>query len=412
MRSKNHILLSVFFIISPAIVFAAEPEVSGLQGEQGAANDDDVVRRGVARALPFLEQDGVAWMTDRACLSCHHIPFLLWTHHAARAKGLMIDAAKLSEWDRWARKDSLSRRNAYKLSKSAWETLDPSSVADSMRQKLLPMVDQGFVDEASFSAKLAQILDETEFKAIQSMLLATAKLSDYSADRSGGGLDVLGQLLLAHQDVTDDPDSKAFRAGLRDMIQRMQLPDGTWTPGIQFASMRRWPKTAADQTTTMWAAMALLESDPVTSPAIAGAANYLTQQRAQPDNTEWLATRLLYEHRLGTTEASRNSRDHLLAAQKSDGGWSWELAGESDPYTTGLTLYVLAKVEESDHLLQISNARHYLLTTQQPDGSWVTPAKNISNTTVPERLQARGEIYHYWGTAWAVLGLLETLPPR
>ena len=58
----------------------------------------------------------------------------------------------------------------------------------------------------------------------------------------------------------------------------------------------------------------------------------------------------------------------------------------------------------------IREARKYLLASQQPDGSWLTPSKNISNTTVPERLKVRDEIYHYWGTAWAVLGLLETLP--
>ncbi len=46
---------------------------------------------------------------------------------------------------------------------------------------------------------------------------------------------------------------------------------------------------------------------------------------------------------------------------------------------------------------------------QRSDGSWITASKNISNTTDPERLKARDEIYHYWGTAWATLGLLESL---
>jgi hypothetical protein len=46
---------------------------------------------------------------------------------------------------------------------------------------------------------------------------------------------------------------------------------------------------------------------------------------------------------------------------------------------------------------------------QQSDGSWQTPAKNFTKSTDPERLKVRDEIYHYWGTAWVAIGLLETL---
>ncbi len=42
------------------------------------------------------------------------------------------------------------------------------------------------------------------------------------------------------------------------------------------------------------------------------------------------------------------------------------------------------------------------------DGSWLTAARNFTKTK-SESLAARDEIYHYWGTAWATLGLLETI---
>ena len=77
--------------------------------------------------------------------------------------------------------------------------------------------------------------------------------------------------------------------------------------------------------------------------------------------------------------------------------------------TTGLAIYVLAKVQAGDDSAFFRDARKFLLTSQQPDGSWLTPAKNISNSKDPERLKVRDEIYHYWGTAWAAIGLLETL---
>jgi len=86
--------------------------------------------------------------------------------------------------------------------------------------------------------------------------------------------------------------------------------------------------------------------------------------------------------------------------------------GPSDAYTTGLVLFALGAsgLKVDQHAME--QARKHLLSTQQADGSWLTPARNISQTTVPERLAARDEIYHYWGTGWAALGLLATLPGR
>ena len=81
----------------------------------------------------------------------------------------------------------------------------------------------------------------------------------------------------------------------------------------------------------------------------------------------------------------------------------------SDSLTTGLAIYVLALVRAGDDITVIRNARAFLLSSQQPDGSWLTPSRNITKSNEPERLKARDEIYHYWGTAWAAIGLLESL---
>ena len=77
--------------------------------------------------------------------------------------------------------------------------------------------------------------------------------------------------------------------------------------------------------------------------------------------------------------------------------------------TTGLAIYVLAKTKAGDEFKVLQEARSYLLKSQQSDGSWLTPSKNITKSTDPERLRVRDEIYHYWGTAWSAIGLLETL---
>jgi hypothetical protein len=37
----------------------------------------DEVRELVQRSVPFLEKEGVAWMTERKCASCHQVPAML-----------------------------------------------------------------------------------------------------------------------------------------------------------------------------------------------------------------------------------------------------------------------------------------------------------------------------------------------
>ena len=77
-------------------------------------------------------------------MSCHHVPFMIWTNRAAQTKGVMIDTKKLAEWDAWARKDSLSHRNAFKLEKVLFAALDPAAISEAVRIKLAPVVDQEF----------------------------------------------------------------------------------------------------------------------------------------------------------------------------------------------------------------------------------------------------------------------------
>ena len=50
------------------------------------------LRKTIERSLPFLEKEGVGWMTQKKCVSCHHVSFIIWTHHEAQKRGFMVDA--------------------------------------------------------------------------------------------------------------------------------------------------------------------------------------------------------------------------------------------------------------------------------------------------------------------------------
>jgi len=67
----------------------------------GAALGDEA-REMVRRSLPFLEQQGVAWIKDRGCASCHQVPAMLWSLTGAARAGLAVAPVKLAQWWEWS----------------------------------------------------------------------------------------------------------------------------------------------------------------------------------------------------------------------------------------------------------------------------------------------------------------------
>lgn len=374
--------------------------------------NDDSVRKSVERSLPFLENEGVAWMQDRGCMSCHHVPFLIWTHRAAQSKEFNVDVEKLTSWEAWSIKDSLEQRNLYRLQDYELSKVDDSALPVSVKAKLKPLLDAPFKSLEEFRTALMTLLTVDELQSHEVVIIKVAERSINAPDRTGGGLDVLGQLLLSGKGSASEIQQPAFRDGIVSLMRQLQQTDGYWVPGNQFLTMRQWSQPVANQSTTMWAAISLAAvetHEQLRQETLQKAQTWQELQHPAQDNHEWLATHALFQHYYGTEEHLEKSRQSLLAVQNSDGGWGWQSEVDSDPYTTGLALYVLAKVCHAEADNEVEAARNYLLNLQQPDGSWHTQSKNISNTTDLERLKARDEIYHYWGTAWAALGLLESL---
>src|SRR5215471_13195051 len=101
----------VFFLT----LFCLCSMIAAVRADDPAQVNDTAVRDAVSRSLPFLEKEGVAWMEDHRCMSCHHVPFLLWSHRSAQAQGFTVDSQKLAVWDEWTRKDSLANRNLFTL---------------------------------------------------------------------------------------------------------------------------------------------------------------------------------------------------------------------------------------------------------------------------------------------------------
>jgi len=68
------------------------------------------LRQAVEKSLPYIEKKGVDWIANRKCASCHHVPFMIWSHREALDRGFAVDPKELDDWTRWAVEFSLNAK--------------------------------------------------------------------------------------------------------------------------------------------------------------------------------------------------------------------------------------------------------------------------------------------------------------
>ncbi len=280
------------------------------------------------RSLPFVKEQGVAWIKDRECASCHQVPAMLWSLNSAVKAG--IDEGKeTAEWTPWA---------------ADWKHWSKSS-GDG-------------VDKVS-----------------------------------SVNVDTMVWLLLGRDAAAPVP---AEMTDYRAQILKNQQADGSWKAQGQLPFAKRPPREI-HEVTTMWTLLALqgYAGQEVPAEMLKKADDYLA--KAQPGlSTEWHVLKLL----LKTSDAGL--REALLKLQHDDGGWGWLSKDPSDAFGTGMALYALARSGlPTDHAAR-QKAVQFLKKTQQPDGSWAVPSTRARDNNKVNKTAT------YWGTAWAVIGLLET----
>ncbi len=297
-----------------------------------AAESDAPVRQAVERSIPFLEKEGVKWMTKRKCVSCHQIPAMLWSLNHARNHGFEVSQEKLDEWTQWS------------ADKMAAIDKDP---------KRQPPVDN------------------------------------------------LIQMMLGRQTFSADVSPPAQFQEFPAWIAKQQT-NGFWKAGGQLPRQKR-PARETDEATTMWTLLAL-KSDGSKAPNPKQTRQWLKE--AKPGTSaEWWAVRALLAKQSGKKRQTNKAIQKLLNTQNEDGGWGWILGAKSDALGTGFALHAIGRASDpSAHTEAIQKARAFLTKTQRDDGSWEVPSTKKANDENPEPTSI------YWGTAWAVVGLLDTSP--
>jgi hypothetical protein len=310
------------------------------------------VRKAVEKSLPYLEEEGLAWMERRSatnptgCVSCHRVAFMVWSHDEARRRGFAVDADKVEKWTAWA----LERMTA--------------------------------------------------------------------RGKEGGGLDTMSQMILARDPAapwTDKPAAKRegsdhFLTLWENIVER-QRADGSWPPEGQL--------TSPAEVTTGWAILALASRDGKgkTSATSRERALAFLEKTKPDDSTEALLLRFLVERRFGKPERAAELRKELLGRQNTDGGWAYRNGGkESDAFAAGQVLYALSEagLDGSDPIVR--RAWKFLVSTQSRNGSWIVPTSAIhvgkGQKTTEAWIRKTDEVYTYWGSGWATIGLLRTLPAK
>ncbi len=305
------------------------------------------VRESVEKSLPYLDKGGLEWETKK-CVSCHHGPWMMWSGYEAKKRGFTVN------------EKSLDAVRAGSLKAYTHPKLKPTS---------------------------RDVLTELSINVIYLTF----------------GLGAAGE--------PDAETTKFFDRAAAHLIEQ-QKEDGSWkviikktTPQGVTTTFLMAPLIDSDDVTTAWALLALSYREPagISKEALAKSKKKglkFLSDNPPADTLQSLVVRIMLYKRLGKADEVKDLVTQLLALQKDDGGWSQTKKLGSDAMGTGQALVALATVGVTAKDPAVTKAWGYLLKNQKSDGSWV----------VVSRAYEPPEFSSYMGTAWATLGMVQTLP--
>ena len=189
-------------------------------------------------------------------------------------------------------------------------------------------------------------------------------------------------------------------------LARHQEPDGAWLmrPPEGTGSPPTWESR---ETTALWA---LLAWEPSLNDAAREKAVAWLRNTEPAPTTQAAALRLLLDLRTGRPAQQIQPRiDELLKRQNNDGGWSQINDLPSDAYATGQALWALSFAGVKNDRAEIRRAVAFLIANQREDGSWPMTSRNHPGVTTTRKRYPVP--ITYFGSAWATLGLVRSVPP-
>ncbi len=303
-------------------------------------------------SLPLIQKADASFVPKAACVSCHNNSFAAMAVSLARKNGFAVDETTAAQQ---------VKANVFGLEK----------LRDNLHQGFITPVEEFF------------------------------------------GPSVVSYMLIGLDAEHYKPDLNTDAVAM--YLKARQTPNGEWP----YASADTRPPICSDyigQTALSMRALQLYapKTDKAAyDQAIQLAAVWLA--KAQSTNNDDRSFRLLGLAWSGKDkEATQKAMRELLAKQRSDGGWSDLDSMESGAYATGKSLFALqtAGLPASDVAYQ--RAVHYLLSTQQEDGSWYVKTRAMGFQPYFDAGFPHG--FDQWisaaGTSWATMALAQASQPR
>jgi hypothetical protein len=223
-------------------------------------------------------------------------------------------------------------------------------------------------------------------------------------------------MVLSQNASAPSADALKTYALFEKLYAKRQQPDGSWREGRQIRI--EGAQREADEVDTMWTLLAIKSIDRLGDKLSADTRMGLASERdkglaflkaAKPGKRiDWLALRVLVAKEYETPERAKQLLSELRAEQNADGGWGYIRGGESYAHTTGECLYCLGEMGFGESDPSVRKAWKLLVNTQQAAGSWQCRTRETFSTK-PGLVRATSI---HWGTAWATIGLLHTLPAK
>jgi|GEM_PF-941007 hypothetical protein len=319
----NSFMVNRIFFVVVAMILSI-PQITEAQQEKPRS-----LKQSIELAIPFVQRNAQTWIDQKKCVSCHQVPFGLWSTQIAKNAGYKTDEKLFQKQSKWALE---------------------------------------FCDN---------------------------NLNSKTMKRDGAGTDTIYQILLSGIATTkaDTADSLAV------LLATLQEPDGSFKPAGQLPTQKR-PLLETTHVSTGWAAIMYNDIGSREYQGTIEKALKYSMSDFRGDSTEWLAVKSILDHqRQSKTESAALTR--LLESQHDDGGWGWDHTSISDAFATGVALYALSRCGRKYQNV-IEKAQTFLIHTQTANGNWIVPSTKKVRNNKP------GATSNYWGTCWAVIGLVST----
>jgi hypothetical protein len=306
-------------------------------------------RKTIERGLSFLESDAAKWRKERNCATCHHGTMTVWVLTEAKNQGYTVAPELLADMAKWT-SERLKDVDKPRDTRPGWNMINTPAV-----------------------------------------FLATMSLA------------------IPKQDAISANDLKRIAGHLI----RHQEANGSWAWSIAPPKNAPPPVFESDEVVTILAYLAL-------GPHVPSDANEKSPIRDSRENalgwlgknkpngsTQAMALRLFRDVRAGKTPKELEAGiEQLLGRQNKNGGWGQDKDLASDAFASGQALYFLNLAGVKNNRPEIERAVAFLAGTQKENGSWpmasrAHPGEKPMTNPVP---------ITYFGSAWATLGLLRSVP--